>query len=146
VIDTLKIASPCKANWNEMAGDDRMRFCGLCKLNVYNFSGMTRVEISDLLLRSEGRVCARMYQRKDGTLLTRDCPVGVRKRLVERWTAIAAGLAILVFGVIFGAQLERERIERKFIKVVTPKTQKADPLPDKHPVMMGEVAVPERHR
>jgi hypothetical protein len=28
-------------NWNYMVGDDRMRFCNQCNLNVYNISAMT---------------------------------------------------------------------------------------------------------
>jgi hypothetical protein len=61
-----------------MAGDERVRHCTLCDLNVYNFAAMTRDEVRELLMRTEGRVCARLYRRADGTLLTRDCPTGLR--------------------------------------------------------------------
>jgi hypothetical protein len=74
----LRIAAPCEASWEGMAGDERVRHCTLCRLNVYNFAEMTRGEIQDLLVRTEGRVCARLYRRADGTLLTRDCPSGLR--------------------------------------------------------------------
>ena len=37
----LDVASPCSANWEKMTGDDRMRFCALCKKNVYNLSAMS---------------------------------------------------------------------------------------------------------
>ena len=33
-LDNIRIASPCSANWDEMFGDERKRFCGDCKLNV----------------------------------------------------------------------------------------------------------------
>src|SRR5262245_30602687 len=36
----LRIASPCSADWDEMTGDDRVRFCGRCRKNVYNLSEM----------------------------------------------------------------------------------------------------------
>jgi hypothetical protein len=42
----LKIATPCPATWNDMDGDERVRF----------------------------------YQREDGTVITRDCPVGMEER------------------------------------------------------------------
>jgi hypothetical protein len=42
----LKIASPCPTSWNDMDGDERVRF----------------------------------YQREDGTVITRDCPVGMEER------------------------------------------------------------------
>ena len=72
----VRIASPCSADWDKMYGDDRKRFCGDCKLNVYNLSGMTREEAEGLIMRAEGRLCVRFYKRRDGTVITQDCPVG----------------------------------------------------------------------
>ena len=40
----LRIASPCKAAWKNMDGDDRVRFCRECNRNVYNLSSMTERE------------------------------------------------------------------------------------------------------
>ena len=80
VIDNLKIASPCTADWDSMAGDDRVRFCGQCKKHVYNLSAMTRREAEALLVKTQGQMCARFYARADGTALTEDCPVGLRAR------------------------------------------------------------------
>jgi hypothetical protein len=62
----VRVASPCPANWDEMVGDERKRFCGQCKLNVYNLSGMPRDEAENLLLNAEGRLCVRFYRRTDG--------------------------------------------------------------------------------
>jgi hypothetical protein len=97
----LKVASPCPANWEEMYGDDRVRFCGQCRLNVYNLSGMSRVEAERLLASTEGRLCVRFYRRKDGTVLTRDCPVGLaaaRRRIAK----VASAVAGFVFGALAG--------------------------------------------
>lgn len=77
-LDQIAVASPCKAPWEQMAGDERVRFCGQCRQHVYNLSEMTREEAETLVLEREGRLCVRFYQRFDGTLITRDCPVGVR--------------------------------------------------------------------
>ncbi len=74
-LDNIKIASPCSADWDEMMGNERTRFCGECKLNVYNLSGMSQREAENLLLNSEGRLCVRFYKRADGTILTKYCPV-----------------------------------------------------------------------
>jgi hypothetical protein len=41
-LNNIKIASPCSADWEGMFGSQRKRYCGDCKLNVYNISGMTR--------------------------------------------------------------------------------------------------------
>ncbi len=95
-LDSIRIASPCPAKWEEMAGDDRVRFCGLCKKNVYDLSALTRGEAERLLGEKEGKLCARLFRRADGTVLTRDCPVGFRARVhraVRRTTAAVAALA-----------------------------------------------------
>jgi len=70
MLENIRIASPCSANWGQMRGDDRVRHCSACKRNVYNFSAMTEQEIRNLLAQREGRVCGRFYQRRDGTILT----------------------------------------------------------------------------
>ena len=94
-LDKIKIASPCNANWDEMYGSERKRFCAECKLNVYNISEMTKDEAENFILRSEGRLCLRIYQRRDGTVITRDCPVGWArvKRRVSMVYSAALGLA-----------------------------------------------------
>jgi hypothetical protein len=79
-----------------MAGDDRVRHCTLCSLNVYNFAEMTRDEVRELLVRTEGRVCARLYRRADGTVLTRDCPTGLRALRRRTSRAAAALIAALL--------------------------------------------------
>lgn len=87
----LRIAAPCEVSWEGMAGDERVRHCALCSLNVYNFGEMTADEVRQLLVRTEGRVCARLYRRADGTVLTRDCPSGLRA-LRRRASRVAASL------------------------------------------------------
>ncbi len=104
-LENIKIASPCAADWNEMIGDERTRFCGACKLNVYNLSGMSRREAENLILQSEGnRLCVRFYRRADGTVLTNDCPVGwqlIKKNISKTATAFAS----LVFTALSGIGL-----------------------------------------
>ena len=79
-----------------MGGDNRVRHCPECNLEVYNFSAMTSAEIDRVVSHREGRVCARFYQRADGTMLTQDCPVGVRAMLRRASRAAAAVFAALV--------------------------------------------------
>ena len=99
-LNNIRGASPCPANWDEIAGDERKRFCGQCKLNVYNLSGMTRSEAEKLLINSEGRLCVRFYRRADGTVLTKDCRVGWRafKRRVWRTATAAFSFVVGLFG------------------------------------------------
>ncbi len=94
--DRIRVGSPCNARWEDMRGDDRIRFCDQCQLNVYNFSELSPGEIESLVANKEGRLCARLYRRVDGTLLTKDCPVGlraVRLRVSKRVAAVFAAVA-----------------------------------------------------
>ena len=88
-----------------MIGSERMRFCGACNLNVYNLSGMTRFEAESLIARNEGRLCVRFYRRRDGSIITKDCPVGLRaiQRRVS-YLAKAIIAATLTFVASVGLQ------------------------------------------
>ncbi|MBL8954839.1 MAG: hypothetical protein JNK82_28940 [Myxococcaceae bacterium] len=89
----FSVASPCKRDWSKMKGDERVRFCGDCQMNVYNFSAMSQAEVLALVKEREGKVCARFYTRPDGTVLTRDCSVGIarkRRTYTLSFAAVAA--------------------------------------------------------
>jgi hypothetical protein len=108
-LDLIQIASPCPASWDGMKGDERMRFCSQCSLHVYNLSDMSREEAEHFVSKAEGRTCVRFFRREDGTVLTRDCPVGlhaVRRRLVRAVAALAGMLAALVTGTLFAGRLK----------------------------------------
>ncbi len=93
-LDGLRIASPCSASWDGMVGDERVRFCGQCQKNVYNVAGMTRDEAFALLrANAGGTVCMRLFRRADGTVMTSDCPTGLKKKRVRRLAMVAGGLA-----------------------------------------------------
>ncbi|HEX8558989.1 MAG TPA: hypothetical protein VF668_12850, partial [Pyrinomonadaceae bacterium] len=98
-LEGVRVAAPCPARWEKMAGDERVRYCDSCSLHVYNLSGMTRREAEALVAGAEGRLCVRFHRRGDGTILTRDCPVGLRavRRRVARvaGSALAAALGFL---------------------------------------------------
>lgn len=114
-VDNLRIATPCPVGWQNMAGDDRKRFCASCRLNVYNFSEMTAAEVEALVGSSEGRVCARMFRRADGTVITRDCPVGLaayRKR-VSLFAGAALSMVIGLFSAGYGQSQENK--EKKVV-------------------------------
>jgi hypothetical protein len=95
LVDSLRIASPCPAAWSRMKGDDRVRFCGTCEKHVYNIAAMSTVEVVGLIEKTEGKACVRIHLRRDGTVLTADCPVGLRSaaaRRLRRLGSIAAAL------------------------------------------------------
>jgi hypothetical protein len=83
-----------------MPGDERVRFCSQCNLHVYNISAMNAAEAESLFAKTEGRLCVRLFRRADGTVLTRDCPVGLR--LWRRRLARGAGAALTALSSLFG--------------------------------------------
>lgn len=103
-LDNLMIAAPCDVGWEDMTGDGKVRNCSSCKLNVYNVMNMTSKEVETLLEsnRSTGdRLCMQLYRRADGTLLTADCPQGLKKVRAftgRFWRTLAAAIALLVTG------------------------------------------------
>lgn len=136
-LNNIKIASPCPADWNEMYGDNRKRFCGECKLNVYNLSGMTPDEAQTLVTNAEGRLCVRYYQRADGTVITADCPVGwakIKARTKIYATAVASMLVALFSGLLFVSMFSKNKsstIGQLLIPFTTPIPQ----------MTMGAVAI-----
>lgn len=111
----------------EQTGADAVRFCGDCKKNVYDVSQMTRRDAELLIQRTEsGRfelnlpfvsgqaqideqgasadetsgpsICLQLYRRADGTVITDDCPNGL-KVIRDSWRRLRqlaiAGVAMI---------------------------------------------------
>ena len=66
--DRMIIPAPCDADWDSMIGNDRVRFCEHCNLQVTNLSNLTKQEAMRLVARSEGRLCVRFVRRSDGSV------------------------------------------------------------------------------
>ena len=97
-LDDLRVAAPCSADWDQMFSfeGERVRFCSQCNLNVYNLSDMSRQEAEDLITKAEGRLCVRFYQKADGSVLTQNCPVGLKaiKRRVAWVAQVVLGMVL----------------------------------------------------
>src|SRR6266404_8189416 len=100
-LDRLRVSSPCPANWDQMSGSDRVRFCDLCNLHVYDISRLSPKEAEAVITKTEGRICARLYRRADGTIITKDCPVGLRA--IRRRAAKVAGVVFAAFMSLAGS-------------------------------------------
>lgn len=109
VLDRVQVASPCTADWSSMTGDQSVRHCDQCGLYIYNLSEMPRDEAIELVQRTEGRLCVRFYRRADGTMITRDCPTGLRalRRKAAAGLGRAAAAAAVVLGSIVSMGLGR---------------------------------------
>ena len=155
LLSQVRVASPCSARWEDMTGDERTRHCGQCNLDVHNLSAMTADE-AESFLRAKvgtGRVCARIFRREDGTILTRDCPVGLalwRKR--AGWAAgrvAAAGLFLVTGGwalgvkdrEAFAARLRAAQPFRSVCEWFNPQAP-APPVTRVLTPMMGDICIP----
>ena len=149
LLQNVRVASPCEASWEGMEAIDgeRVKFCLHCAKNVYNLSEMTQSEAEGLLRKHEGRLCVRYYQRRDGTVLTRDCPIGaqaVRMALIRR-SAVAASLFAMLFSAMAAVTLSGSHTtgDVEFAPASAPiisVTHTPTPPPVTPPVLMGDVA------
>ncbi|HEV7798973.1 MAG TPA: ankyrin repeat domain-containing protein [Pyrinomonadaceae bacterium] len=89
-LNNLTVPSPCIADWNSMIGNDQVRFCEHCNLDVHNLSSMTRYQADRLIARSSGRLCVRYHHDQARRPLM--LPVAQKlHRISGRVSRIAAG-------------------------------------------------------
>lgn len=103
LLDKLEIASPCPANWDEMIGDDRERFCMGCSKNVYNISTMNAIQAEEFLQSLlETQRCVKFARRHDGTIITDDCPRGLRalRESYKKTAKMASSFILFLSGLL----------------------------------------------
>lgn len=126
LLDRAQVAAPCPAKWEDMTGDDKIRHCALCSLNVHNFSAMSRDEAEGILARhfnadgspieSAGRVCGGFYRRADGTYLLQDCPTGlaaIKARARWAWMRVTAAVGLISSAAAAVENQRRHEAERR---------------------------------
>jgi len=141
-LNNVRVASPCNTDWNEMIGNERRRFCGQCNLNVYNLSDMSRAEAERLVAQNEGRLCVRFYQRRDGTIITDNCPVGlraIRRRLSRVFSAVASAVISFIAGL--GLYQLNSMAEVQMRPHVMGTMAEAPPILMGEPVVLGNLVV-----
>lgn len=149
-LNHLRIASPCDASWEAMTGDDRVRHCAHCDRNVYQVAHLTTAEVAALFQADGLAPCLRLWRRADGTVLTADCPVGLRRRGSRRLRVRATLLGLLLASLpsLLRAQAPEPRVQGKVAAPTRPapkgRRPKVRPLPPlrPEPPLMGAVACP----
>ncbi|MCB9742790.1 MAG: hypothetical protein H6741_11870 [Alphaproteobacteria bacterium] len=92
----LPVPEPCQADWAEMSGDARRRFCASCQKHVHHLSEMTRDE-AVRLIATEKELCVRYEVQPDGEVRFQPETLGLPPRPVSRrrsFGAMMAGLAL----------------------------------------------------
>ncbi|MFG0328358.1 MAG: hypothetical protein ACF8PN_00530 [Phycisphaerales bacterium] len=147
LLDRIEVATPCPMRWEDLEGQDaRVRHCGECDLDVYNLAAMTRDEAEAFLRErlGRGRVCAGIYRRADGTIMTRDCPAGLAAlRRSARWAwgrTIAALVAVV--GLVAAAA---ERSALPGLRWLQPISEACDQIRAEPfapgPALFGDIAI-----
>ncbi|MGE0784232.1 MAG: hypothetical protein AB7S26_00990 [Sandaracinaceae bacterium] len=99
-LEVLDIPEPCTVPWETMRGDDRVRFCSECRLNVFDLSALSREAAEELVAANNGSLCVQLTRRADGTVVTEDC-APVRLALLRRGVRRAfVGTAALFTGLL----------------------------------------------
>jgi ankyrin repeat protein len=89
--EQLEIKKPCTADWNEMVGNSRVRFCEHCQLTVNDLSSLTPKRVRRLIAKSKGRLCVRYVRDRNGNPLLAQVP-GQLQKISRRVSRIAAGM------------------------------------------------------
>ncbi|MCB9603854.1 MAG: hypothetical protein H6720_26335 [Sandaracinus sp.] len=90
----VRITTPCRERWDAMVGDDVVRHCARCGKDVYDLSTMRTSEAEALLARDG--TCVRLRRRRDGRVVTSDCPSSSRHGLqIAGAMTLAAATAAL---------------------------------------------------
>lgn len=144
----ISIAKPCPARWEDMGGDQRVRFCDHCRKNVYNISAMSAAEATALLHEQNGNLCARIFQRADGTVLTEDCPVGVAQYWRRVKHLVAGGVTVLLLAAVNITALAsgNKPVPRPRSRMMTAIDDAKDKVQDwvgltPKPILMGKICV-----
>jgi hypothetical protein len=109
-LPSLAIARPCSANWDEMRGDDKRRFCEHCQKYVHNISAMPKKERM-AFARSNQQQCIFYFQRPDGNIAKLSFLAFLRRRFpifrIACWSTLIALLPVTLGGCM-GARCPRE--------------------------------------
>jgi len=103
-LEQIAVSNPCPADWNEMPGDRKGRFCQHCQKTVHNLSAMSRNEAERLVCQAAGSLCVRYAVAPDGRVMTLDYPsaAGPEKWSWKVW-AVVGLCGALVTGVVNAA-------------------------------------------
>lgn len=101
ILERLAVAGPCDQPWSQMKGTASIRRCEVCDQRVFNLEAMSRQEIEDMVLFTNGTPCVRLKRRRDGTIITRECVrAEADQRLRRARTQLARDAAIVAMTAI----------------------------------------------
>lgn len=117
LLDRIDVREPCTESWEEMTGNDKVRFCSHCAKNVYDISAYTRERAEKLVRDSAGGLCVRYRKDDSGRVVT----AAPRFTQIKRRAKIAAGVLATTLSVAsmaysqggVGLPLDKGKVEKK---------------------------------
>ena len=89
-LDSISVKTPCNESWDEMSGNDEVRFCSHCAKSVHNLSAMSRIQVEELVRNSNGNLCVRYEKTPQGKPIT----ALPKAPQIKRQSTIAAGVLV----------------------------------------------------
>lgn len=107
-IQSYFVASPCSVSWSDMTGDEAVRYCGECKLNIHNLSSLSDDQVVALIdrKRSGERICTYFYRDQSGAIVTDNCPK--RLKIFRRKLQICAASMLLALCWLWAGQVDAQ--------------------------------------
>ncbi|MER3327930.1 MAG: hypothetical protein RIF34_00010 [Candidatus Kapaibacterium sp.] len=128
----LTLNKPCDEKWENMTPNERGSFCASCSKNVIDFTQMSQQEISEIMKKSDGNICARVTSTQLRTpLLNLE---DEKKSFRFPYSKVAAGLMLastLTVGLPIEAKtpnVKTEMVTSSNIDVIS-KSKKTKPKP-----------------
>ena len=121
MLERDRAPTPCRARWEDLVGDAVVRHCGRCGKDVYDLASMTTSEAEALLARDGESPCVRLRRRRDGRVVTSDCPP-------PSWSgARAAGAASAVAVALTAGALSVLEVPASSGQIADPEIHKEHP-------------------
>lgn len=108
LITAFRKAASCPAKWDEMTGTQRVRYCEMCKLQVYDFDCMSNEEAKEFIAQRENKPDATLFRRQDGKYLSANCPVGVKRKTFMVATVAMVSMLIIVAFALAATHMEEQ--------------------------------------
>jgi hypothetical protein len=95
LLDRIGVKTPCNESWEEMTGNNDVRFCSHCSKNVYDLSSMTRIRAEKLVRDSNGHLCVRYVKDPRDKIVTAPPKLTlITRRATIAASALATSLAL----------------------------------------------------
>lgn len=97
-VQPVRLALACSWTWDDKGTRDRVRYCGVCQTQVYNFEGMDNRQARAFVFERENLGEPKFFRRPDGKYMTKNCPIALAKR--RRRILMTIGSLFIAIGAV----------------------------------------------